>query len=236
LPIPPPLGTALTPAVNSADGVYKDNSASAAAISQAIAALNAAVAVFTRQPGTAPNRDALSAQIAAAETAMNGVRSSADGSEWSVGEKWVTPQGWAALNAALAAARSGNADPDTTFDRAAALTAALQAQVTAFNGLKKDGLVKASAVTVTFTGPADEDFTLSSLTLSWAANASSRVQVPAGYASYAWFVDGKPVEGAAGNVFTLNARDYSAGAHRLAARVAKGDGSVFSKQLVFTVN
>ncbi|GHU71891.1 hypothetical protein FACS189450_08700 [Spirochaetia bacterium] len=91
-------------------------------------------------------------------------------------------------------------------------------------------------ITFTFTGPADENISVGTITpISWASNGSLTLTVATVYSSYAWYVDGILVSGVTGNTLTINARDYEKKQHTVTVGVTKADGIPYTKVVTFTV-
>jgi hypothetical protein len=91
-------------------------------------------------------------------------------------------------------------------------------------------------VTVTFTGPADENITLTeSQNISWVSNQTLSLTV-SGYASYKWYIDGDEVAGATTGTLSRTARNYGTGIHHVTVRVIKNPGAIpYTKTVTFTV-
>ncbi|MCL2211895.1 MAG: hypothetical protein FWB95_08240 [Treponema sp.] len=93
----------------------------------------------------------------------------------------------------------------------------------------------AGVIKYNFVSPQDENITLGEAqTLSWAANDSLIINVKEEFDSYQWYVDGA-ITGETGNSITLNARDFSSGAHIVTLKVFKGS-TPYTKTIKFTVN
>jgi hypothetical protein len=95
----------------------------------------------------------------------------------------------------------------------------------------------AGSVTVSFTGlPEDETINLSGAgnTLSWKADTTINLTVPAGFDSYAWDVDGKTVAGAT-NTLSLHARTYAMGTHTVTVKVTNAAGKTYAKWARFGI-
>jgi hypothetical protein len=91
------------------------------------------------------------------------------------------------------------------------------------------------SIQLSFTGPADETITLSSIqTLSISANAGINVTVTESFDSYAWYRDGVPVPAITQNYITVYATEFTKGTHTLSVKVSKND-KIYSKLVTFTV-
>jgi uncharacterized repeat protein (TIGR02543 family) len=94
-------------------------------------------------------------------------------------------------------------------------------------------------ITVTFTGPGDENIDLSlsyEQTLSWSLNTTLIAIVSEGFSPYRWALDGKELEGETVSTLTLHAGELSVDKeHSLTAVVTKDDVE-YTKLVTFTVN
>jgi len=178
----------------------------------------------------------LQEQIDAAEAKMTGVIiSGKNGDDVKYSNYWVTQAMMTALNAALDTAQTLNGNDLARQNDVDAAANNLAAAIKDFD--KQEGKLIPGAVDgVTFEGPGDETINLPGNTsLSWANNEKLTVTVTEIFNSYQWIVDGVKIPGAAENSITLNARDYSIGAHTLTLKVVKG-GVPYTKTLTFKVN
>jgi hypothetical protein len=98
----------------------------------------------------------------------------------------------------------------------------------------KDFIV--GSVQVSFTGPADETFTLNGdgQTLSVSGNTSLTVTVSQDFSAYKWYKDGVAIADAAGKSVTVYGSDFAKGTHTLAVGVKKNNAD-YSKLITFTV-
>jgi len=100
--------SALEDALDAAIAVNANPNATQDQVDRALAALNTALAGFDPQPGkfVPANKTGLDAKIAEVETAMNGVRTSDNGSDIYPSDTWVTEAVYTALEQALANAKT----------------------------------------------------------------------------------------------------------------------------------
>ena len=139
---------AFVEAVEAAEAVANDEKVSTAKVNAALSDLNAATAAFnaaknagTKQP-TGPaeaDKTALNAAIVTANAAKTGVLISADGSNISTQDKWVTKAVMDALDAAITEAGAVAADSEADQAAVDAAATVLKAAEAAFNAAIKDG-------------------------------------------------------------------------------------------------
>jgi hypothetical protein len=97
-------------------------------------------------------------------------------------------------------------------------------------------------VTVEFTGPQDQDETITLSqepeAISWGGKTTLTVRVGGDFTAYRWALDGVKLVGATESSLSLNAEDLSVRQHRLTVFVTKHNGFVnveYTKELIFTV-
>jgi hypothetical protein len=91
-------------------------------------------------------------------------------------------------------------------------------------------------VTVNFTGPGDENITLTGIpgSLSATANTPITVTVTGPYDSYRWALDGEEIWGATGNTVSTSTGSLAVKRHTLTVFVTTG-GVEYAKRVSFTI-
>ncbi|WP_169313403.1 beta strand repeat-containing protein [Treponema primitia] len=145
---------AFNTAIATAEGVATDSEASADQITDAVTALNAAIATFktAKKTGTGTdivnaNKAALNTAIAGASAAKTGVVVDSAAANVATGTKWVTQGALSTFNAAISAAEGVSFKNRATQAEVDSAVTTLNSAKDTFNAAKKDG-TKANEVSV----------------------------------------------------------------------------------------
>jgi hypothetical protein len=194
---------------------------------------------------TPPDKTALNAAIAAANTAKTGVVVDSAAENQLPGIWWVTQAVLDALNTAIGAAETLAAKEGATQTELDAGVTALTTATTTFTAAKQDGTKHTGTASVTLKAPAaladeaQDTLNINTVTIYRQGAQDNDVTITADLtnlsgATVEWFMDNESL--GTGISVTLGAANYFPGAHHLSLEVTTTDGAVWSRELSIIVD
>jgi hypothetical protein len=232
--------TAFTTAIEAAQTVGADTTATQNVVDDVYTALNTAKTTFTNATRTAAtNKTALNEAITTANSAKTGITSSE--TDPATGSKWVLPEDLATFNAVIEAAQTVKANDTATQNE-------VDTAVSDLNTAKSDFTEKVKNVTNGTLSNGRIDITLwengtianssGSTTISKSGDESFTATVSSGYVdvptNVQWYVNGVLIDGSTTGTIEIRAVDYIIGAYRLVVTTFK-DAVPYAAEISFTV-